>query len=47
MKTTIFGMRATGNSLHVSCEFHIHNYYGLRRVIDPPLAAMVRNQIVI
>ena len=40
-RNTNFGMWARGTSLHVSCEFHIHNYYGVRRVIDPPLAAML------
>ena len=38
-RNTNFGMWVIGTSLHVSCEFHIHNYYGLRTVIYPDTRA--------
>ena len=36
---TIFRMWAPGSSLHVSCEFHIHNYYGLCTVMYADIRA--------
>ena len=35
----IFGMWAPGSSLHVSCEYYIHSYYGLCTVIYADIRA--------